>query len=73
MSATSKTSVKVGMITPDPRVTKELPKDVRGIERWIKAMGGRKVDSRERARLRKRGLLGMPKEWAGYWRDHIEG
>jgi len=50
------------MITPDPRVTKELPKDVRGIERWIKAMGGKKADSRERARLRKRGLLGMPKE-----------
>ena len=41
---------------------KRLPSDVAGIERWIKAMGGRKPGPVERAQLKKHGLLGMPTE-----------
>ena len=41
---------------------KRLPSDVAGIERWIKAMGGRKPGPAERAQLKKHGLLGMPAE-----------
>lgn len=62
MKTTSKRSVKVGMITRDPRMTKDLPKDVREIERWIKALGGKTANARKRAELRRHGLLGMPTE-----------
>jgi hypothetical protein len=44
------------------RPLKRLPSDVAGIERWIKAMGGRKPGPVEREQLKKHGLLGMPTE-----------
>lgn len=50
------------MIVANPGATKDLPDDAGGIERWIKAMGGKKADARQRAELRKRGLIGMPSE-----------
>ena len=59
---TSAHKVKVDWITPDPEILKRLPKTVAGIERWILAMGGKKVGRRERIELTKRGLLGMPDE-----------
>jgi hypothetical protein len=50
------------MIVPDPELMKGLPTTVPEIERWIVALGGRKVRPRERAVLKKHGLLGMPRE-----------
>ena len=41
---------------------KHLPKTVPEIERWIIAMGGKRVRGKERAELKRRGLIGMPDE-----------
>ena len=62
MKRTSRRKVEVDMIVPDPRVLEKLPTTVPAIERWIVAMGGKKVGRQERAALRRRGLLGMPRE-----------
>ena len=41
---------------------KGLPRDVAAIETWIKRLGGKRPGPKERARLRRLGLLGMPQE-----------
>ena len=62
MKVTSASNVKVGMIRIRRATLKRLPSDVAGIERWIKALGGRKPGPVEREQLKKHGLLGMPTE-----------
>ena len=62
MKPTSVSNAKMGMIRIRGTALKRLPRDVPGIERWIKAMGGRKASPADRAMLKKHGLLGMPTE-----------
>lgn len=51
-----------GFLKFDGRVTRHLPKTLPEIEAWIIKMGGHKPTRAERARLKRFGLWGMPKE-----------
>lgn len=62
MKTMSAGNAKVEMIRIRRGDLKRLPRDVSGIEKWIRAMGGHKASPAERALLRKRGLIGMPAE-----------
>ena len=62
MKTISAANARVEMIHIRRSALKRLPNDVPGIEKWIRAMGGRKPGPAERAQLRKRGLIGMPAE-----------
>jgi len=62
MKNTSTTKPKIGVIKVDPRRLNGLPRDVAGIEKWIKQIGGREPGLKERTRLRQLGLIGMPRD-----------
>ena len=62
MKRTRKTGPKIGFLKVDRRRARGLPHDLPGIRAWIKQMGGTRPGPKELARLRRLGLVGMPKE-----------
>jgi len=62
MKNTASPKLKNGFLVFDGRMSRHLPKTVPEIEAWIIKMGGHKTTRAEKARLKKFGLWGMPKE-----------
>jgi hypothetical protein len=62
MKRTSEPKVKYGILKIDRRRLKGLPRTIPEIEAWIIKLGGHKTTRAEKARLKRFGLWGMPKE-----------
>jgi hypothetical protein len=62
MKTTSATAVKEGIIRVPKRRLRGLPKTATAIEKWILAMGGKRMAKDTERRLRAAGLWGMPDE-----------
>ena len=62
MKNTSSPRLVNGFLKFDERAARHLPKTVPEIEAWIIKMGGHKTTRAEKARLKRAGLWGMPKE-----------
>jgi len=62
MKRTPKKGPKIGFLKVDRSRLRGLPHDLPAIEAWIRQMGGTRPGPKEVARLRRLGLIGMPKE-----------